>query len=275
VRHTFIDVVEEKLSCAHPRGSSAPPVLQTYERSKRDWESAPETLPERLQTLWQQCCNTRSLPHCNTELANLLGTSRNPRMSKTRETHDMAHVATHPDATNNSGPLTTAIMRNLPHDYTREMLVALLSTEGFLEKCDFIYLPMEFGSTFAFGFAFVNLIGPVEAAEFCAHFQGFKYSTVPDEKAADIRWSESQGFSHHVDRFRNSPVMHESVPDEYKPIVLQKGVRISFPPATKKVARLRRLRTCRSSYMRRLGALSAPTSPVTEKASGTTDRQNE
>ncbi|CAK0861976.1 unnamed protein product [Prorocentrum cordatum] len=37
--------------------------------------------------------------------------------------------------------------------------------------------------------------------------------------------------------------MHESMLDECKPIVLEGGVRVDFPPPTRKVQRLRRLRT--------------------------------
>ena len=39
----------------------------------------------------------------------------------------------------------------------------------------------------------------------------------------------------HVERYRNSPVMHRSVPDEYKPVIFKNGVRKNFPRPTKKV----------------------------------------
>eukprot|EP00439_Symbiodinium_sp_Y106_P038344 s1688_g4.t1 len=38
----------------------------------------------------------------------------------------------------------------------------------------------------------------------------------------------------HVERYRNSPVMHRSVPDEYKPVIFKNGVRKKFPRPTKK-----------------------------------------
>jgi len=53
-----------------------------------------------------------------------------------------------------------------------------------------------------------------------------------------------QGLPAHIDRYRNSPVMHESVEDEYKPAVFSPGTgdRAVFPPPTKKlrVPRIRR-----------------------------------
>ena len=39
----------------------------------------------------------------------------------------------------------------------------------------------------------------------------------------------------HVERYRNSPVMHRSVPDEYEPVIFKNGVRKNFPRPTKKV----------------------------------------
>lgn len=36
-----------------------------------------------------------------------------------------------------------------------------------------------------------------------------------------------------MERYRNSPVMHESVPDEYKPVILQNGLRVNFPEPSK------------------------------------------
>ena len=38
-----------------------------------------------------------------------------------------------------------------------------------------------------------------------------------------------------MERFRNSPMMHPSMPDSMKPIVLLDGVRTEFPAPTKKL----------------------------------------
>lgn len=47
-----------------------------------------------------------------------------------------------------------------------------------------------------------------------------------------------------MNRYKNSPLMHEDVPDACRPILLQNGVRIEFPPATKSL-RAPRLRASR------------------------------
>ena len=46
---------------------------------------------------------------------------------------------------------------------------------------------------------------------------------------------ECRAVQAHVERYRNSPVMHRSVPDEYKPVIFKNGVRKNFPRPTKKV----------------------------------------
>jgi len=132
------------------------------------------------------------------------------------------------------GPKTTIMLRNLPVSFTRDMLLSVLDGEGFSGRYDFVYLPIDFGSRCGFGYAFINLVDTNAAAEFRVHFQGFSDWGIESPKVADITWSSThQGFEEHVNRYRNSPVMHETMPDECKPIVLRNGVRIDFPPPTK------------------------------------------
>mmetsp|Transcript_41204 Transcript_41204/g.123149 ORF Transcript_41204/g.123149 Transcript_41204/m.123149 type:complete len:97 (-) Transcript_41204:455-745(-) len=68
-------------------------------------------------------------------------------------------------------------------------------------------------------------------------FDGYKKWMFPSAKVAHVSWSVlHQGLKAHIKRYRNSPLMHESVPDEYKPVLLSGGVRVSFPPPTKELA---------------------------------------
>jgi len=127
------------------------------------------------------------------------------------------------------------MLRNLPKKYSRSMLLETLNTEGFAGQYDFVYLPIDFGSKCGFGYAFINLVDPDWADAFWDHFQGFDRWSVPSDMVpAEVTWSSThQGLEQHVDRYRNSPVMHESMPDECKPIILVDGCRAPFPPPTK------------------------------------------
>jgi len=131
---------------------------------------------------------------------------------------------------------TTVMMRNIPLDYTREMLMKLIDDEGFAGCYRLFYLPIGYASRVSVGYAFVDLATPEEAVRFRSHFEGFTAWDVVSQKVCEVRWgSVLQGVSAHVERYRNSPVMHESVPDEFRPILLVNGKRVPFPSATKSI----------------------------------------
>lgn len=138
---------------------------------------------------------------------------------------------------------TTLMLRNLPSTYSRTMLLEMLDSESFRGRYDFVYLPTDFRSLVGFGYAFVNMVSHADAARARAGLQGFDRWAVPSEKVCEAVWSDPhQGFDAHVERYRNSPVMHDQVPDEYKPAVFENGVRSVFPAPTKRIRppRLRR-----------------------------------
>lgn len=134
-----------------------------------------------------------------------------------------------------SGP-TTVMLRNLPNQYTRGMILHLINTEGFAGLYDFINLPIDFQSKSSLGYAFVNLVSHEAANRFRMTFDGFSNWIIPSRKVCGVTWSgPHQGLEAHVDRYRNSPVMHESVPDMYKPAIFKDGQRIEFPAPTQKL----------------------------------------
>jgi hypothetical protein len=132
---------------------------------------------------------------------------------------------------------TTVMLRNIPNDYTQDMLLKLLDEEGFSCKFDFVYLPMDFRSGSAFGYAFINLVSPEVTRLFESHFHGFCRWAFPSRKVAEVTWSRPmQGLAATIERYRNSPIMHQDVPDCYKPCMFQNGTRVCFPLPTKPVS---------------------------------------
>merc|ERR1719221_78725 len=135
------------------------------------------------------------------------------------------------------------MLRNIPNSYSRDMLLELFRNHGFEKSIDLIYLPIDFHTEVGLGYAFINLISEEEVAKFQERFQGFTDWSIVSQKVCEVSWSEPmQGLQAHIDRYRNSPVMHESVPDEYRPVLFQAGVRVAFPEPTKRIRapRLRR-----------------------------------
>jgi hypothetical protein len=131
---------------------------------------------------------------------------------------------------------TTVMLRNMPNNYTRDMLLELVETMGFDGKYDFVYLPVDFKSQAGLGYAFVNFISSTEALKCFDMFEGFSDWTVPSEKVCTVTWgSPYQGLQAHIERYQNSPVMHHSIADEWKPALFDGGVRYPFPPPTKSI----------------------------------------
>lgn len=133
-------------------------------------------------------------------------------------------------------PKTAVVLRNLPGSYTRSLLLELLEDEGFEGSYDFVYVPMDFSSNSSLGYALINFVAESDATRCWAVFEGFSDWGVPSQNVAEVVWSQPhQGIESHVQRYRNSPVMHESVPDEWKPAYFVDGERAAFPGPTKKI----------------------------------------
>lgn len=114
----------------------------------------------------------------------------------------------------------------------------LLKDEGFEMLINFIYVPMNFHARENFGYGFINLVTHEEAERCRETLQGFTGwpAHLEWDKACDVGNGETcQGVEGHIERYRNSPVMHESVPEEHKPALYEKGVRKPFPAPTKQL----------------------------------------
>lgn len=131
---------------------------------------------------------------------------------------------------------TTIMMRNIPNNLSRDQLVELLNDSGFEGKYDLVYVPIDFKNKVGLGYAFVNLSAHDDAEAFRCFFQGFKSWNIQTEKVCEVTWSDTlQGLEAHLEKYRNSFVMHESIADEFKPILLANGKRVPFPAPTKQI----------------------------------------
>lgn len=148
------------------------------------------------------------------------------------------------DGTSSTGlELTTLIIRNIPKNISRSMLLQALEDAGFIKEINFVNLPLAYDSFKGFGYAFINFVTGAAAESFMESFSGFSNWPVQSNLAASVDFaSGGQGLEAQIERYRNSPAMHESVDDQVKPVLLEDGVRIAFPPPTKllEAPRLRR-----------------------------------
>jgi len=132
---------------------------------------------------------------------------------------------------------TTVMLRNIPSSLMRNSLLLLLEKLGFGGSFDMVYVPVDFSTGTGLGYAFVNLVSPAVVPAFWQAFDGLcEWGDVVSDKTCSISWSEpNQGLAAHIERYRNSPVMHPATPDEWKPALFAQGVRVEFPAPTKKI----------------------------------------
>jgi len=144
-----------------------------------------------------------------------------------------------------SDAYTSVILKNLPQDCTRQILFEVLAEHGFIESVNFLYLPMTFDKVVvrSLRYAFISFTNECVAERFFRRFSNFSdwRDLVPREGGCRVEWSALQGLQAHIDRYRNSPIMHPSVPSEYRPMQLVQGMPVPFPPTKQLEApRLRR-----------------------------------
>lgn len=130
---------------------------------------------------------------------------------------------------------TTVIMRNIPNRFSHTGLAAVMDTKGFSGVYDLIYVPLDFATGVSFGYAFVNLSSVEEADRFIASFDGYKWGGSSQKVCAVVRCCDEETPSERVERYRNLPVMHSSVPDSFKPALYSAGQRVPFPAPTKRL----------------------------------------
>merc|ERR1711972_342274 len=103
--------------------------------------------------------------------------------------------------------------------------------------CDFVYVPVSFKTGVGRGQAYVNLTSP-DAAQRCINVLEDLFQCISSLKECSVTWGHPlQGPEAHVERYRNSPVMHADVPEDWKPMLFRAGVLVPFPCPTKAVER--------------------------------------
>lgn len=137
---------------------------------------------------------------------------------------------------------TTVMLRGLPSTSTREQLIQLLDARGYLGLFNFVYLPVDFETSESVGYAFINLTKLKIAESFKESFEGLTCYPFSDSQPCTTSWSRVQGYNANVKQYRNSPVMHDLVPDEYKPMILWNGLRRAFPAPTTALKELKKPR---------------------------------
>jgi hypothetical protein len=111
---------------------------------------------------------------------------------------------------------TTVLMRNLPPDLSRGMLIKAMHKKGFAGLFDIVHLPLEVPSKKCMGYAYVSLTTMEHKQRFTDAFHGFKGWPVSSPKCCSIAWSQTKGAPTNTEGSRNSPETGNAVPDSFK-----------------------------------------------------------
>merc|ERR1712232_82507 len=120
---------------------------------------------------------------------------------------------------------TTMCIRNIPNNYTTQMILELLDTSGFRNEYDFIYMPHDFQrlpQLVNVGYFFINFCSHEIALRAWDQLAGFKDWAVDSNKVLRPAWAtKTQGLRACIERYQNSPVIHQDIPVECKPMCVE------------------------------------------------------
>lgn len=150
---------------------------------------------------------------------------------------------------------TTLVLRRLPVRWLaggRASILEALDALGFEGLYDFMYAPADIQDLQSKGYAFVNFLTMEAAEEAMPLLRAL-------EEAPTVGWSDLQGLARHIARYRDSPIMHKSVPEEIQPVLFKDGQRMPFPSPQGQVRR-----PCLSRRKPRVDDMH-PTSPYSQR----------
>jgi len=137
---------------------------------------------------------------------------------------------------------TTLRISNLPAEYNRQLFRQTLDKEGFAGFYDFLFVPLNLRSNLCDGIALVNFRASATAAEAFKLFESFSTWVVDSQQGAIPSWNDyDQGLNALLERYKNSPLMHITVPEMFKPAVFNAfGEIVRFPASTRAVRKPRK-----------------------------------
>merc|ERR1712151_1309515 len=108
--------------------------------------------------------------------------------------------------------------------------------KGFRGCYDFFYLPIVFQSEENHGYAFINFTTTENYERFREHFSFFREWNMPSDNICAVTVSDKfSNLDDYIKGYRDSPVMHESVEERFKPVLCENGQRLPFPEPTTKI----------------------------------------
>eukprot|EP00929_Paragymnodinium_shiwhaense_P113461 TRINITY_DN8174_c0_g1_i5.p1 TRINITY_DN8174_c0_g1~~TRINITY_DN8174_c0_g1_i5.p1 ORF type:complete len:401 (+),score=74.69 TRINITY_DN8174_c0_g1_i5:141-1343(+) len=119
---------------------------------------------------------------------------------------------------NPKGP-TTVMLQNVPHQLDRDEFCRKLHQQGFEQKYDFLYLPINPESSRNYGYAFINLNSAEATLKFVEQFHNVDATkALPghiSSKVSHVNYAKVQGREANMHRFKGS-----EFPDQWCPVFI-------------------------------------------------------
>jgi len=111
-----------------------------------------------------------------------------------------------------TGPITTAMIRNVPNKCTRKQLLDELDRAGLHASYDFVYMPMDQSTGCNVGYAFVNFVNPEAFDQCVASLSGRRMFQLPSGKKTHkniiVSPAHLQGLESNLKHYRDCAVAH-------------------------------------------------------------------
>jgi hypothetical protein len=140
--------------------------------------------------------------------------------------------------------MTTLCIRSIPNNYTTQMVLDMLNSNGLKSTYDFFYLPHDFKRLpkhANVGYFFVNFVSHDVAVQAWMKLEGFNTWPMSSKKILSVSWAtNTQGLNACIERYHNSPVIHRNIPSECKPMLFRDGEAIALTPIGDRVRQPRK-----------------------------------
>jgi len=227
VKNTFLDVVvEQDATGGFPRGRRCWSDFGRLEEAEVvvfDSLNAALIEKHKLEPTMPKVFSVSSLSTMVPEDLDCDGVSRNFRHSLVPKNIDMAKPSEASSLADSTS--TTLMIRNLPNRYSQDELIDELESLGFLGTFDFFYAPVDVGSLFNVGYAFVNFVDAAWAARCRSMLDGYTFerhlkSPTAKRRAATVSVAHLQGFEANMNHYEKAAVSKKARAKRSGPVVM-------------------------------------------------------
>jgi hypothetical protein len=142
-------------------------------------------------------------PRVSNDVMNYGGVSERMTHGRVPKTQRMADMC---DQNETEASPTTMMIRNIPGRHSQDDLIQDLDDMGFARTYDFLYMPMDKGTSSSVGYAFVNFVDASWAAKCKQVFDNYRWKGRRSRKIASVSVAHLQGLEKNLQHYGSAAV---------------------------------------------------------------------